>query len=196
MKTKFVKSKTSLMAEGIHNGRIVGIVDLGTQTSKEFDTIEPRLSIFVEAVDTRVVFTEGGDKQPYTLFKEYSNKLTKKSFLKVVVESVLGIKLKQDEQFDFKKLIDKPCMIEVIHKENKEGELKARINKILAPPAKGKVKESVGETFIFDIDAFDKDRFEALPDFMQEQIKASPEFEEKVLMSDKGRKKLQAKKKK
>jgi hypothetical protein len=174
---------------GIHNARVYRIVDLGTQkqefngNTKEFAMI----SVSYELVDTMHAFDpeKPKEKKPFTVHQDYTYVLSPKSKLQKMIESMLNIKIKPKDEIDvYNKLLGKPCQVQVIHKESKDGtKTYANVENVFAPNPKAKVKELFNETCILDLDDFDKEIFLALPPFMQEKIKKSPEFSENVLMT-------------
>jgi hypothetical protein len=73
-------------------------------------------------------------------------------------------------------LLDLPCQIQIVH-TTKDDKTYANITNIIAP-GKGKVTKSTNEpTSLYLDETFDQEVFESLPEFMQDMISDSPEYQ-------------------
>jgi hypothetical protein len=204
MKAKVVKVKRVVVDEGVHNARVFGLIDLGTQTAvfngkrKEMQ----KVSIGVELVDTELEL-EDGTMTRFTVWQDYSLPISGRSYIKEALEKILEIEIQlpdDDEplELDLSRVINKDCQVLIKHGESKKkpGELYANIDKFISVP-KGKdgkrlkIAPLLNETILFDLDDFDKDAFDKIPGWIKDKIKESPEFKNNVLLDDGNNAKLQ-----
>lgn len=171
-----VKSSNRVLApEGIHAARCIRIVDLGTQLSNNPDWKPSRkLNLGFELVDEPYVFDEEKGEENFVVYANYTLSLGKKSRLRPVIESWTGKKI--EESFELDNLLDAPCQIQIVHTK-KDDKTYANITNIMAP-GKGKVTKSTNKAVSLYLDeTFDQEVFDSLPEFMQDMISDSPEYQ-------------------
>lgn len=155
---------------GLQVGRFYRIIEVGTQTDtyKGETTIKKKALIFWELAQKM------DDGKPFSVFKEYTQSLGTKATLRKHLESWAG-KVMTEEQhknFDPKKLLGMACMLNLILNSND----KIKVDGIMAVP-QGTAKPALfNPTQYFSMEAFDKDAFQALPDWIRAKIESSPEF--------------------
>lgn len=166
---------------GTHVARCYSMVYLGT-IKKEFqgqESYKPVVRITFELPNETKVFKEENGEQPFVITKEYTLSLGEKANLRKDLESWRGKKFSDDEAkgFDITKLLGVPCMLSIIHTESK-GNTYANIGNI-SGLAKGMVcPPQVNPTFEFSVTEFDEDKFNSMPQFLQDKIKGSKEYME------------------
>jgi len=165
---------------GTHKARLISIVDLGSQPY-EYQGVEktrPRIFLTFELPDETI--TVDGVEKPMVISSEFTMSLSDKGYLKPVIEGLLGRKITPAEQAnfssdEFEKLIGTPCMLSVVHNE-KEGKTYANIATV-SPLMKGlEVPAQVNPSVIYDVAEKESDKFKALPEFLQNKIKLSVEW--------------------
>lgn len=174
------KNKDRVLApEGVHAARCVRIIDLGTQENKKYGNKARKVQLSFELVDETHIWDEDRGEEPFVLHRKYTASLGKKASLARDIQAWLGTKLEKNAEFDIADLLDKPCQVQVLHNESEEGEKYANIQSIMAPPKNVKVKKAATELQLLSLEAdeFDQDIFDSLPEFLQEQIEESPEYE-------------------
>ncbi len=126
------------------------------------------------------VFKEENGEQPMVIDKEYTLSLGDKANLRADLKSWRGKDFTAEEidAFDITKLIGAPCMLNIIHVNGKKDATKVyqQISGITPLPKGFKCPDQINTSFVFELDNFDKDKFEALPEFIRKQILESEEY--------------------
>ncbi len=120
-----------------------------------------------------------GEKKPRTLSKRFNipkSEKTENSGLRKFVESWQGRKFANDEwaDFDMNDLVGRECMIGVVL--NDSGEY-ANIDTVMGLPKGMSAGTPQSELIRFDIDPWNQETFEKLPDWAQEIIKKSTQYQ-------------------
>lgn len=170
---------------GTHVARCYRLIDLGTQEIqfKDETKLQHKIMIgwecFGEDEAGGPLVTEDG--MPLVISKRYTVSLHKKANLRGDLESWRGRPFTDDELkgFDIANLLDKWCMLSVIH--NQAGDKTyANIASIMAvPPAMRKtLPKGIHELQKFDIDQPDMELFATFHEKLQETIRAADEWVE------------------
>lgn len=124
------------------------------------------------------VFKEENGEQPYVLSKEFTLSMHEKSTLRKWLESWRGKGFTQSESehFDIAKLVGAPCMLNVIHKEKKDGNIRADISSVSAMPKGLVCPPQFNPSVIFSVGEFNEELFITFPDFIKDKIRTSVEF--------------------
>jgi hypothetical protein len=124
------------------------------------------------------VFREENGEQPYVVSKEFTLSLHEKATLRHFLESWRGKGFTEEEakRFDISKLLGATCMLNIIHKQKKDGNMRADIASISAMPKGLQCPPQVNANVLFTVNDFDPDTFERLPEFLREKIKTSKEY--------------------
>ncbi len=161
---------------GAHLARCIGVISLGTQQPTT-PTFHPTFKVLLiwELPNERVI-SDGAKAQ--TVSKEYSCSLSEKANLRKDLESWRGRPFTKEELggFDVANVIDKPCMVSVIHKQSAKGSTYAAVNAVTSLPKGSQAPPRVNELVRFEIEDGQNDVFKALPEFIQNKIKASDEW--------------------
>jgi len=163
-----------LTPEGVHNARLVGFYDLGTQKTKykgaERETRQCNLAF--EMIDL-----EASNGEPLVEYKLYTySDSPRGNFMK----DLANWQQVKDGNFDPQTLLDKPAIVTVKHNETENGTYcQLSIGAVTAKIAKSmdKAREPL-RAFFLDEDGFDQKVFKALPQHIQTKISASPEYVE------------------
>lgn len=170
-KTKYAVSETNkiLPPKGMHNARIIRFLELGTQETEWGDKFMCQIGF--ELVDESAVFNEEKGEQNFTKFRDYFRSLSPRSDMGKVVRAALG---DIEDEVEMDDILDQPVQIEITH--TKDGKY-ANIKQVIAPP-KGKISKSENDVQSLYLDEnFDQDVFDSLPDWLQEKIAGSDEFQ-------------------
>lgn len=141
------QGKFELPKGGTQIGRLIKIIDLGTQkieykgNQKELQKIK---FIFELPLQTRV-FKEGEPAAPFRVSKEYTKSLFEKSSLRKDIEAWANRPLTEAEQkegFDIAKLLGKACQVTVVIKKSSAGKEYAQISNIA--PLNKEIKDAKG----------------------------------------------------
>jgi hypothetical protein len=175
------KSKERVLApEGVHAARCVRILDLGTQFSERFQTSARKVQLSFELVNETHVFNEEEGEQPFVLHRKYTASLNKRASLAKDIQAWTGKKLDKNAEFDLDELLGQACQVQVTHDESDNGEVYANIQTIMAAPKGAKVKAAATPLTTLSLESgeFDQDVFDELPEFLQEIIQETPEYQE------------------
>lgn len=123
-----------------------------------------------------------GPESPMVISQKYTLSMNEKANLRKMLQSWRGKAFTEEEAtaFDITKLLGLPCMLNIIHKQSAKGSTYANIAGVTAMPKGFEAPAQIHRTCVFDYDSPNLELLEALPDFMQEEIKASDEY--KALM--------------
>ena len=155
-------------------GICMGVIDLGDQYSELFKKYSNKIQ-FVFEFPTETVEVEG-KQEPRQLSKEFTISASKKASLRTFLSAWNG-KNYSDEEFAEVELFDqlgKACMVNVVLSENGEY---SNIESVM-PLIKGMpVPESHTEHIRWDMDAWDDEVFGKLPEWVQEKIEKSTQYQ-------------------
>jgi hypothetical protein len=168
------------LEQGNYVARCYSMIQIGTVEEEYLGEKKTshKVRLTFEFPTEQKVFKEEKGIQPYVLSKEFTLSMHEKASLRKFLEAWRGKAFSEEEakKFDVTKLIGKPCMINVIHKESKNGNLNASISNVGGMPKGLECPAQINETQILSYDNFDVKLFESLPDFLKEKIKSSKEF--------------------
>jgi len=135
------------------------------------------------------VFDEQKGEQPFVVGAEFNLKIGPKANLYKLISAWRNKPLNEKEQlgFDVSKMINKPCLISITHKRKKafaDEEIEVvtnentylNFNGVSSVPEGIKVPPAISELAEMNYDEFDIERFNKLPKFLQDKMKASEEF--------------------
>lgn len=165
-----------LIPQDNHKARCVMLVDIGTQESN----FGPKRQCVIgwELPDVKRVFDDHLGEQPAMVSKFYTLSLSEKANLRRDLESWRGSAFTAVELsgFDLEKLIGVPCLLQVLHKKNAAGEVRAVVGNISRLPKELVVPAQVTESRVFSLDEPNASVFQELPEWIQTQVKNSAEW--------------------
>ncbi len=164
---------------GNHIARCVEMIQIGTiiETTGIYAGKEShKVRIAWETPDELHDFGKG--PQPFLISKEFTLSMNEKATLRKMLESWRGKAFSEEEAkaFDISKLIGKPCMLSVINKTSKGGNVYAEISSVATLPKGFECPKQINPTRILSFDAWDEQVFESLPDFLKTKIRGSKEY--------------------
>ena len=152
----------------------VGIYDLGEQYSKKYKNYSPKLMITFELPS--VTIEVDGKQEPRQLSREFTISGKNNSKLRAFISSWNGVQYSDEAfgEFDLLSQIGKPAMINVLL--NETGEY-ANIDTIM-PLFPGLTSPTTNTPLqCWDMDNWDDKVFESLPEWVQEKIKKSSQYQ-------------------
>ena len=171
--TKEQKSMLPLIPEGYQKATIVSVVDLGSHDNAfQEGAINHKVSITWELPEVTHVFEEEKGEQPRWLTKTYTVSNHIKSNLYPILKG-LGLIGFDKAGFDILSIAGKQCELNIVHQENDKGVEYVQIAKVR--PAEYDHEANV-ITFDIDRDGFKGSEFLTLPEWQQNELKASKEF--------------------
>ena len=175
--------KKEIVPAGTHFARCysmihIGVVEWEFQGEKKFNNkVRLTWELPYEMRDF------GGEQKPLVISKEYTLSMHEKSNLRKDLEMWRGKVFTNKElgSFDVTDLLGKTCNISVIHKVAKNGNEFAQVGGVSAIQKGVEVLEQFNQTFIFNYgDHFDLDLLDSQPEWIQEQIKSSEDYQYKI----------------
>ena len=162
---------------GTFAARCVAVIDLGTQTSTyEGETkAAHKLLMQFEVCDND---NRRDDGSPHIVSKRFTASLHAKAALRGFLEAWRGRPFTPDELrgFDLKTLLDVPCLLGIVHSD-KGDRTYANISSVMRLPKGMPAPVGVQHLTWFDLSAPDWESFSMLPQRLQDQITASPEYQ-------------------
>jgi hypothetical protein len=128
-----------------------------------------------------------GEAKPRWLSKEFTLSLSEKSNLAKTIEAWTGKEITEDESengYDVTQLVGRSALVVVTVKENDNGTFND-ITVITAPPKIMKIPDAESEPLCFIIEEWNAEVFEKLPEWIQNKIKKSTEYQTKYAPAEK-----------
>lgn len=173
---------------GNHVARCVRVIDLGTQKEDGLYgvKVQPKLMLTWELPEELHTFKEENGPEPFVVTKEYTMSLGEKASLRAALESWRGkaFTALELEAFDISKLLGAPCLLNVIHKAGKDGQLRARVGGITPMPKGMKCPEPKIALIKYEIEEGKGDAFKKLPEWVQNKIAACENWKAKPAASE------------
>ena len=162
---KKAKSTVPPLAADTYAAVCVGVVDLGEQHSEKFKNYQNKVMFLFEIIGETVDVE--GEAKPRWLSKEYTLSLSEKSNDD-----------DSDNGYDVTQLLGRPALVVVTLKENDNGTFND-ISVITAPPKMMQIPDAESEKLCFVIEEWNDEVFEKLPEWIQNKIKKSTEYQTK-----------------
>lgn len=177
-----------IVPAGNHVARCYSMVEIGTVTTEYMGEEKSLKKVRVswELPFKKKVFKPENGEQPYSISKEYTLSMYEKANLRKDLESWRGKGFNDTEakSFDISKLLGKPCMINVIHKESKKGNMYAQVSSITPIPDGMNCPEQINQTFELSYSDWSDAKFNSLPEWIRKEMESTPEF--KIISSGGG----------
>ena len=174
------KPVRELVPTGNHIARLYSIIEIGHVT-EEYMGQEKRMHkirLTWELPEEKREFD--GEQKPMVIGREYTVSLYEGSNLRPIVEGMLGEL--DEENFDIKELLGKPCMLQVVHKTSKtSGREYALISSAAQLPKGLKAPEQFNPSVYLDYkEGWDDAAYEALPQFIKDDMAESEEMKSRL----------------
>jgi len=182
-----ITSKTNstpkeLIPAGNYVARCFQMIEIGTLKQEYMGEVKLQYKVRLGwelPTELRVVKEERGE-EPMVISRTYTLSLHEKANLRKDLESWRGKAFTEDEakNFDITKLLGVPCMLSILHKPSKDGtKVYERISSV-SPLMKGyEAPKAINSIIKLEFDNWNQDVFEKLPDFIQNDIKSTPEYQ-------------------
>ena len=166
---------------GNHVAICYGVLDLGTQHNDAFNyegkavpaSDKPQILLMFEFPHEMIEIE--GETKPAMISHFYNASFNEKATLRLHLEAWRGRQFSEEELcgFDISALLGKPCMVNVVHKENGKAKIAG-----IAAMVKGMEVPAVTNTLVsFDMDNYDQAVFDKISEGIQNIIKRSPEWQ-------------------
>ena len=168
------KPKAPPVEPGAYPAVCIGIIDLGEQYSEKFKSYSNKVQIVWE-LPTETIEVDG-KQEPRQLSKEFTISASKKGNLRGFLSS-WNSKAYSDEEFlelDLFDQIGRACQVNVVLNETGEySNVESAIPLMKGYP----VPQSSTPPIRWDMDKWDDAVFQALPEWVQEKIKKSTQYQ-------------------
>lgn len=168
------KPKTPPVEPGVYMAVCVGVIDLGEQYSEKYKNYSNKVKFVWELAGETIEVD--GEQKPRQLSKEFTISTSKKGNLRGFLASWNGREY-SDEEFGELDLFDqlgKPCQLQVVLNETKEY---SNVANLMQLPKGMPAPEAKSEPVMWDMDNWNDAVFESLPEWVQEQIKKSTQYQ-------------------
>jgi hypothetical protein len=176
-------STREIIPAGNYVARCFSMIHIGT-VEEEIKGVKKELNkvrVTWEIPGETRVFDPAKGAQPMVINKEYTLSMYKLSHLRHDLESWRGQAFtdQQAGSFDITRLLDIPCMLNIIHDVSKAGKKYALISTISPLPKGLLCPLRVNPLFEWNFeDKYDANMLESFPDFIKDKIKSSREYKE------------------
>ena len=179
MRAPFTKLERTLTPAGTFMARVIRIIYIGTikESYMGEEKEMPKLMLTWELPTETHVFKEENGAQPFTISKEYTHSMGKKSNLRPVTEAIIGTALTDEEAygFDHDELLGLACQITIIHEDKQSGTWEKVTT--VSPLLKGVVcPEQFNQSKVLSFEKWNEEMFTALPKFIKDKIVSSKEY--------------------
>lgn len=165
---------------GTYAARCYSMVHIGTVEETVMGTTKKlnKVRITWELPTEQKVFKEENGMQPHVISKEFTLSMHEKATLRKYLEGWRGKAFtdKESESFDITVLLGKPCVLSVIHRQAKNGNVYAEIASISSVPKVMTVPDQINPNFELSYDNFSEDKLRTLPQFIQDKVRSSDEY--------------------
>ena len=168
------KPKLPPVEPGVYIAVCIGVIDLGEQYSEKFKSYANKVK-FIWEIPSETVEIDG-KQEPRQLSKEFTISASKKGNLRGFISSWNSKTYSDDEFLDFD-LFDQlglPCQLNVVL--NETGEY-ANVDNLMPLPKGFPAPESTNKHIKWDMQNWNDEVFKELPEWIQEQIKKSTEYQ-------------------
>lgn len=168
------KPKVPPVEAGVYMAVCIGVIDLGEQYSEKFKNYSNKCMIVWELPGETIEVD--GEMKPRQLSKEFAFSGSSKSNLRKFIESWNSKSYSDEEfmEFDLFDQIGKPCQLNVVLNETKEY---ANVDNLMPIP-RGFPAPTTDTPFVrWDMEKWNDDVFKALPEWIQEKITKSTQYQ-------------------
>jgi hypothetical protein len=178
------EKKSDPVPAGNHVARLYQILHIGTiktgfKDKEGVDESADTVRLTFELCNERKVFKEGDEAKPLSVSRDFSFYMSPKANLRKFVEGMIGTVLDEDEAatFDLEGLLGEDCLLNVVHKTSKAGNIYALISGA-SPLPKGMIcPDLYNPKKLIDVNATTQEEIDALPEFLRDKIKSSNEYD-------------------
>lgn len=166
--------------QGLHLAVCTEVVDLGTQTSEYKGKKRSARKVYIGFHLPNVLLDDGDHAgEPRRIGQRFTASIGNKATLRTFLESWRGKAFTEAELADFNlaNVLGKPGQMQVQH-ETSNGKTYANIKAMVSVmPGTPIPKVDQSSIVLFDLDSFDSEVFDGLPDWQKELIVKSPEYD-------------------
>lgn len=173
-------AKIAPINAGNYSARCYSMIHIGTTEEsiqgKPLQWIN-KVYLTFELPDEKAVFDEKRGLEPRVCGKEFTLSMNEKAKLRKFLESWRGAAFtdEQAKSFDVTKLLNVPCLLNLIHKTSAKGNVYVEIATIASPMKGLTIPELTNKVFEFNFNS-SLEKFPDVPKFLREKIVRSNEW--------------------
>lgn len=161
---------------GNHVAVCISLIDIGMQHGEYQgkETHREQVIIGWELSEELMPAQDGQQQEPFTVSEFFTNSLSEKSKLRPMLESWRGRPFTDTELegFDLTTIVGKPCMVNVVHEQKKDG-VRAKVSSVTPLPKSMPKPRQIRPSLIFDCDNPDAEIFNGFSEKMKALIQKS-----------------------
>lgn len=168
------KPKVPPVEPGVYMAVCIGFIDLGEQYSEKFNSYTNK-GMYVWELPGETIEIDG-EQKPRQLSKEFTISASNKSNLRKFIET-WNSKSYSDEdfmEFDVFEQVGKPCQLNVVLNETKEY---SNVDNLMPIPRGFPAPTTDTKLIKWDMDAWNDEVFAELPEWIQDKIKKSTQYQ-------------------
>lgn len=173
-----------LIEAGTYAARCYSMIYIGTikRISMGKEKMEKRIRISWELPTEMREFKKGEGMKPSVISKEYTLSLNEKANLRKILAAWRGqdFTVEELEGFDITKVLGAPCMLTITHEAKEGGGMYANVTNVGKAMKGLAISALINPIVELNYDNFDFKVMENLPDFIQEKIKSSKEYQSMI----------------
>lgn len=174
-------SSFELMAAGAYAARCYSMIYMGT-LKEEFNgevKNQKKVRFSWEFPTEQKIFKPENGMQPYVISKDFTLSMHEKASLRKFLESWRGQAFTEDQakSFDVTALLGKPCMLNIIHKPKKNGDMRLDMASVSKLPKGMECPTQINTNFVFTVLDFTQTEFDVLPEYIKDKVKTSKEYQ-------------------
>ena len=172
------KPKLPPVEPGVYMAVCIGCIDLGEQYSEKFKNYSNKV-MFIWELPGETVEVDG-EQKPRQLSKEFTVSSSEKSHLRKFIESWNSRSYSEEDflEFDLFDQLGKPCQLNVVLNASKEY---SNVDNLMPIPKGFPAPVSTTEQIRWDMEAWDDEVFEKIPEWIREKIKKSTQYQQSHL---------------
>lgn len=175
-----------LVPEGTHLAICYQMIQIGTVEEQYMGETKSQHKIMLtfEVPNELIEIEKDGEKKsfPMSISKEYTFSMGDRANLRKDLEGWRG-KVFSDEEalaFELDVLLNKPCLINVVHKTSAAGKQRAEIRSISSVMKGMEIPKQTNKSLLFDFEHWDDQVLESMHEWIRNKIKSSMEYKARV----------------
>jgi hypothetical protein len=170
-----------LFPSGAQIAVLYSMVHCGNQEQGgQFPGIKDTMRFTFESPTELRQFKEGEAEKPMVIGCKFTRSMNEKAGLRKMIEGMSGKAFATDKEassYDFRNLLGKACMINVVHELSKDGsKTYANIKSFMPIPKGFPSPMAINPLVSYSPLMHDAEAFAMMPEWLQDEIKLSPEF--------------------
>lgn len=162
---------------GTYTAICYGLIDIGWQYSEQFGSSSPKVIIMWEIPDEKILID--GEEKSRVMSATYTMSLNEKANLRKTLAAWRGKDFTAEELkgFNLASILGVPCLLNVARRESTG---KTFVAGVMQPPKGTKKPKGTIAPILFDLDNDPLEKMETLPAWIQDMIKKSETYKDRL----------------